>query len=61
MANAVTFVLMMLAAAAIIAVALVWPRGEGAVLPAPFAHPAAVSAASRSALPESSNVAAPAP
>ena len=62
MANAVTFVLMMLAAAAMVALALVWPQGQGAVSPPPFGHPLAPLAAPHATVPpENRNAAAPPP
>ena len=41
MPNAAAFPAMLLAAAAMIVLALVWPQGQGAASPAPFGHPLA--------------------
>ena len=44
MSDGVFFVLAGLAAAAIIALAMVWPQGLGTRSPAPFGHPTATDA-----------------
>lgn len=43
MPDAVAYPLLGLAAAGLIALALVWPQGEGARSPAPFGHPMAAA------------------
>ena len=41
MLHRVAFVALFLTAAALVALSLVWPQGQGAVSPAPFGHPLA--------------------
>lgn len=41
MLHRVAFVALFLTAAALVALSLVWPQGQGAVSPVPFGHPLA--------------------
>ena len=46
------FPLLALLVAAMVALALVWPQGQGAPSPAPFGHPLAPAAQARAAAPK---------